>query len=61
MKKNFIDNGVRLQKDPTQIFEGVIYEDDDFDFTICNPPFFNSQEERTIRRSSVIIMTEDLY
>lgn len=36
---------VRLQKDKSRIFEGVLNEDDFFDLSICNPPFHSSSEE----------------
>lgn len=55
---------IRLQKNPENVLDGVIFQDDNFDFTICNPPFFNSLEERIIRKSSVnihfIIYCKDL-
>lgn len=37
----------RLQKNPDNIFTGMINEKDGFDFTMCNPPFHASQEEAT--------------
>ncbi len=52
LKKHF-QGSIRLQKDPEFIFEGVIFVDDKFDFSICNPPFFNSEDERKLRKSSV--------
>jgi len=51
--KDHMIGPLRLQKDPRNILEGVIYEDDHFDFTICNPPFFASEDDRKIRKSSV--------
>ncbi len=36
---------VRVQKDHKSIFGNVITDADYFDFTICNPPFYSSQEE----------------
>ena len=52
---SFIDLGgsIRLQKDSASVLEEVIYEGEQFDFTMCNPPFFNSEEERKHRKSSV--------
>lgn len=35
----------RLQSNKGSIFEGIIKEDDRFDFTLCNPPFHKSQKE----------------
>lgn len=35
----------RLQKNPDDIFVGVIKPEERFDFTLCNPPFHSSQEE----------------
>lgn len=35
---------LRQQKQPEQIFKGVIKRDDLFDFTLCNPPFHASAE-----------------
>lgn len=39
------DIDIRLQPTPANIFEGIIRTDEYFDFTICNPPFFSSEEE----------------
>jgi 23S rRNA (adenine1618-N6)-methyltransferase len=36
---------LRLQESSTDIFNGIIQESDQFDVTICNPPFHTSQEE----------------
>lgn len=36
---------IRTQKDLNNIFHGIIQEDDFFDLTVCNPPFFGSVEE----------------
>ncbi|WP_194851125.1 23S rRNA (adenine(1618)-N(6))-methyltransferase RlmF [Nonlabens antarcticus] len=36
---------IRLQKDRSNILEGIILEGEKYDFTMCNPPFFSSQEE----------------
>lgn len=41
---------LRLQKDPHQIFKGIIAENEKFDFTMCNPPFHSSAEE--VRKGS---------
>ena len=40
--KNKIE--LRLQNNPSRIFDGVISKNDFFDIVICNPPFHNSQE-----------------
>lgn len=52
-QKNVDKNGasdsieLRLQGNPEQIFKGVLNEDDDeqFSFTMCNPPFFSDTSE----------------
>jgi len=36
---------IRTQENVNNIFHGVIEEDDFFDLTVCNPPFFASVEE----------------
>ena len=36
---------LRKQDSPTHYFKNIIHEDEYFDFTICNPPFFSSAEE----------------
>jgi 23S rRNA (adenine1618-N6)-methyltransferase len=41
--KNFVE--CRRQKSPTDIFYGVIKENEFFDVSICNPPFHSSREE----------------
>ena len=46
---------LRLQKDSSKIFEGIIAPDEYFDVTICNPPFHRSKEEAeegTLRKLS---------
>ncbi|NBC07928.1 MAG: 23S rRNA (adenine(1618)-N(6))-methyltransferase RlmF [Bacteroidetes bacterium] len=42
-----LQNGIRLrqQKDPGSILEGIIRENDLFHATVCNPPFYASEEE----------------
>ena len=35
----------RLQKNPKNIFHGIIHQDDIIDLSICNPPFHSSAEE----------------
>lgn len=35
---------IRHQKTNANIFEGIINENEYFDFTICNPPFYASEE-----------------
>lgn len=43
---SLIDNvEVRLQKNPSVIFENIIHEKEKFDLTICNPPFHSSLAE----------------
>jgi 23S rRNA (adenine1618-N6)-methyltransferase len=36
---------IRFQKSPTQIFKDLIKNNEKFDFTMCNPPFYSSPEE----------------
>ncbi len=36
---------LRLQKDSSNIFNGIIKEDEVFDISICNPPFFTSEKD----------------
>jgi 23S rRNA (adenine1618-N6)-methyltransferase len=36
---------LRHQPSPGKIFEGIIKENEHFDFTLCNPPFHSSAEE----------------
>jgi len=38
---------VRHQKNNANIFEGILLENEYFHFTMCNPPFHNSEEEAT--------------
>lgn len=38
---------IRLQENKRHIFKGVIQPNEQFDCTICNPPFHNSKEEAT--------------
>lgn len=47
IKKNKLVEVIELkqQKDATHIFQGILNEDDHFSATICNPPFYRSQEE----------------
>ncbi len=35
---------VRMQKNARNIFNGILAKDEVFDFTICNPPFYESEE-----------------
>lgn len=37
----------RLQRNPNNIFDSMIKEDDRFDFAMCNPPFHKSRREAT--------------
>eukprot|EP00347_Sterkiella_histriomuscorum_P012059 403370045 len=60
LQENFIGQ-IRLQKDYESVLEGVISVneiDEKFDFTMCNPPFFNHEEERTFRHQSVCPITK---
>jgi 23S rRNA (adenine1618-N6)-methyltransferase len=41
--KNVVE--IRLQRSPSQIFEGVLEKDEKIDLTICNPPFYSSSQE----------------
>ncbi len=47
IKKNNLVEAIKLkqQKDSTHIFEGILSETDKFSATLCNPPFYRSQEE----------------
>ena len=36
---------LRLQKETSQIFKGILNDDDRFSVSICNPPFYKSEEE----------------
>ena len=38
---------IRHQNDNANIFKGIIQSDEYFDFTVCNPPFYSSQEAAT--------------
>lgn len=35
----------QLQTDRAHIFKGVIFENEFYDFTMCNPPFYTSEKE----------------
>lgn len=41
--KNFIQ--IKKQPDNAHIFKNLIEEGDNFDFSMCNPPFYSSEEE----------------
>ena len=47
VKKNALSENIQFkqQKDATQIFQGILNEKDKFSATMCNPPFYRSQEE----------------
>jgi 23S rRNA (adenine1618-N6)-methyltransferase len=47
IKKNNLVDAIKLkqQKDSTHIFEGILSESDKFSASMCNPPFYRSQEE----------------
>ena len=36
---------LRLQRQPRQMFKGIVRPAETFDLTVCNPPFYASQEE----------------
>ena len=42
---------VRLQKNPSDIFKGMIRKNEQFDLTICNPPFHASAKEAQMASS----------
>ncbi|MEP4908563.1 MAG: 23S rRNA (adenine(1618)-N(6))-methyltransferase RlmF [Algibacter sp.] len=47
INKNELENSIslRFQKDVSQILKGVINEKDNFSVSMCNPPFYKSEEE----------------
>lgn len=47
INKNKLSDVIELrdQKDATQIFKGIIKEDDMFSVSMCNPPFYKSETE----------------
>ncbi len=47
INKNELSNSItlRLQSNSSQIFKGVLNETDAFSVSICNPPFYKSEEE----------------
>jgi len=47
VKKNDLSESIQFkqQKDAAQIFQGILNENDQFSATMCNPPFYRSQEE----------------
>ncbi|SFZ91431.1 23S rRNA (adenine1618-N6)-methyltransferase [Flaviramulus basaltis] len=47
INKNNLSDYIKLrhQKDSSQIFKGVLVEEDKFSVSICNPPFYKSEEE----------------
>jgi len=47
LKKNNLSEFITLkhQKDSAQIFSGILDDTDKFSATVCNPPFYRSQEE----------------
>lgn len=51
LKKNI---KVRFQKDKSNIFKNIIKNDEKFDLTMCNPPFFTSLEEANEARSKKV-------
>ena len=64
INKNDLDNSIslRYQKDSSQIFNGILNEDDTFSVSICNPPFFKSEQkalEATKRKLKGLNRVED--
>jgi 23S rRNA (adenine1618-N6)-methyltransferase len=53
IKKNDLSDVIKLkqQKDSTHIFTDILTVDDKFSGTICNPPFYGSQEEAMMENS----------
>ena len=49
IKKNNLSDSIKLleQKDKSNIFNGILKEEDRFEASMCNPPFFASHEEVT--------------
>jgi len=47
VKKNDLSESIQFkqQKDASQIFQGILNENNQFSATMCNPPFYSSQEE----------------
>lgn len=47
INKNHLEESIslRFQKDSSQIFKGILNEDEKFSVSICNPPFFKSEQE----------------
>lgn len=47
INKNNLTNSIalRFQKEPSQIFKGILKESDEFSISICNPPFYKSETE----------------
>jgi len=45
--KNNLGHAIKLryQEDSSEIFNGILDEEDRFAISICNPPFFNSEDE----------------
>lgn len=36
---------LRLQKNPSHFFKGVVKDEEEFDLVICNPPFYSTNDE----------------
>lgn len=47
IRKNKLEDFIelRLQQNESQILKGILNEDDAFSVSMCNPPFFKSEEE----------------
>ncbi len=55
IRKNHLEDSIniKLQPNPDHIFKDIIKPDDQYDLTLCNPPFHSSSEEAkegTIRK-----------
>ena len=50
---NLSDIKLRFQDNPDHVLDGALNTTkDNFDFSMCNPPFFGSREERNQRKST---------
>jgi 23S rRNA (adenine1618-N6)-methyltransferase len=45
MNPNMQGTRIRRQEFKSQILDGVIFDDDDFDVLVCNPPFYKTKTE----------------